>query len=54
MGFVHVHLIPYVHDLGFAQFTNASAQFLLALVLQNRKVLFASRHQIPQELLNSL
>ncbi len=32
MGFVHVHLIPYVHDLGFAQFTNASAQFLLALV----------------------
>lgn len=32
MGFVQVHLIPHVHDLGFAQFTNASAQFMLALV----------------------
>lgn len=32
MGFVHVHLIPYVHDVGFTHMTNASAQFLLALV----------------------
>ncbi len=32
MGFVHVHLIPYVHDAGFTHMTNASAQFLLALV----------------------
>ncbi|ETW95700.1 MAG: hypothetical protein ETSY1_29575 [Candidatus Entotheonella factor] len=32
MGFVHVHLIPYVHDVGFTHMTNAGAQFLLALV----------------------
>ncbi len=32
MGFVHVHLIPHVHDAGFASFTNATAQFVLALV----------------------
>ncbi len=32
MGFVHVHLIPYVHDVGFTHLTNASAQFILALV----------------------
>jgi MFS family permease len=32
MGFVHVHLIPYVHDVGFTYLTNAGAQFILALV----------------------
>ncbi len=32
MGFVHVHLIPYVHDVGFTHVTNANAQFLLALI----------------------
>ena len=32
MGFVHVHLIPYVHDVGFTHLTNAGAQFMLALV----------------------
>ena len=32
MGFVHVHLIPYVHDVGFTHMTNAGAQFMLALV----------------------
>ena len=32
MGFVHVHLIPYVRDVGFTHITNANAQFLLALV----------------------
>ena len=32
MGFVHVHLIPYVHDIGFTHVTNANAQFLLALI----------------------
>ena len=32
MGFVHVHLIPYVHDMGFTHITNAGAQFILALV----------------------
>jgi MFS family permease len=32
MGFVHVHLIPYVHDVGFTHLTNAGAQFILALV----------------------
>lgn len=32
MGFVHVHLIPYVHDLGFTYLSNAGAQFILALV----------------------
>jgi MFS family permease len=29
---VQVHLIPYVHDIGFQHVTNASAQFVLALV----------------------
>lgn len=32
MGFVHVHLIPYVNDIGFTHLTNAGAQFILALV----------------------
>ena len=32
MGFVHVHLIPYVHDVGFTHMSNAGAQFILALV----------------------
>ena len=32
MGFVHVHLIAHVQDMGFTHFTNASAQFILALV----------------------
>jgi MFS family permease len=31
MGFVQVHLIPHVRDLGFTYITNAGAQFVLAL-----------------------
>lgn len=31
MGFVQVHLIAHVRDLGFTHFTNAGAQFVLAL-----------------------
>jgi MFS family permease len=32
MGFVQVHLIAHVSDLGFAHVTNASEQFILALL----------------------
>ena len=32
MGFVHVHLIAHVQDMGFTHFTNASAQFILDMV----------------------
>jgi len=32
MGFVRVHLIPYVHELGFSHLMNASANFTMALL----------------------
>ena len=38
MGFVRVHLIPYVHELGFSHVMNASANFTMALPGHRRGV----------------